>query len=159
MRVYALAASDTEAFGARLAQALTGTSPLQGLDETFAVIYLCGDLGAGKTTLARGFLRALGVQPPIRSPTYTLVEVYEIGALTAVHLDLYRLRDPGELNELGLTEWARPRHVWLIEWPERARLHLAPADLSIALEAGTSGHEIAISAASALGEAWLAAVG
>lgn len=149
MLVHAAEARDTEAFGARLAAGLSA------LDGRLAVLYLVGDLGAGKTTLARGFLQGLGVQTPVRSPTYTLVEVYEISGFTAVHLDLYRLSEPSELHELGLTEWARPRHVWLIEWPERGAGRLPPPDLVIRLTAGAQEHQIETSAATALGRAWI----
>src|SRR5262245_17529340 len=112
LRWTAKTAEDTEAFGARLA---TTRPPGNAL----AVVHLSGDLGAGKTTLARGFLRACGVTSSVRSPTYTLVEVYETPAISVVHLDLYRLIDPSELEPLGLREWALPGYVWLIEWPDR----------------------------------------
>ena len=72
------------------------------------MVYLQGELGSGKTTLARGFLQALGVTGPVRSPTYTLVELYPAAGITLVHADLYRLRDPAELESLGLREWAAP---------------------------------------------------
>lgn len=121
-----------------------------------AVIYLTGDLGAGKTTLTRGFLRALGAQGSVRSPTYTLVEFYELGGLTALHLDLYRLREPSELDELGLRDWAKPHHVWLIEWPDRGAGRLPGADLSLELRAGDEAHQIQMAAGSALGQRWLA---
>lgn len=121
-----------------------------------AVIYLTGDLGAGKTTFTRGFLRALGAQGSVRSPTYTLVEIYELGGVTALHLDLYRLREPSELDELGLREWAKPHHVWLIEWPDRGSGRLPEADLSLELHAGEEAHEVQIAAGSALGQRWLA---
>jgi len=147
--VHTSTAEETEAFGARLASARPGQQDL------FCVIYLTGDLGAGKTTLTRGFLRALGVKEAVRSPTYTLVEVYEVGALTAVHLDLYRLRDPSELDNLGLREWARAGHIWLIEWPERGSDRLPTADLVVRLEAGAYGHDIALRAQGAFGSAWL----
>jgi tRNA threonylcarbamoyl adenosine modification protein YjeE len=144
-------ADDTEAFGGRLA-----TSRPSG--NVLATIHLSGDLGAGKTTLARGFLRACGVSGPVRSPTYTLVEVYETPAISVVHLDLYRLLDPAELEPLGLREWACPGYVWLIEWPERGQGHLPPPDLSVALTGGIDGHEINFEATSALGKTWLSAV-
>ena len=140
---------ETEAFGARLARARPER------DEVFGVIYLTGDLGAGKTTLTRGFLRELGVTGPVRSPTYTLVEIYETGALTALHLDLYRLSDPAELDNLGLREWARAGHLWLIEWPERGSGRLPGADLVVTLKAGEGGHDIEVSAQGALGASWL----
>jgi tRNA threonylcarbamoyladenosine biosynthesis protein TsaE len=150
MVVHTLTAEETEAFGARLASARPGRHDL------FGVIYLTGDLGAGKTTLTRGFLRALGVSGAVRSPTYTLLEVYEVGALTAVHLDLYRLRDPSELDNLGLREWARAGHIWLIEWPERGSDRLPSADLVVGLTAGIEGHDIDLHGQGALGSAWLA---
>src|SRR5690606_2567743 len=84
-----------------------------------AVVHLRGDLGAGKTTLARGLLRALGVQGPVRSPTYTLVERYATSAGTVLHLDLYRIADPGELEFLGLDADEDDARLWLLEWPER----------------------------------------
>jgi tRNA threonylcarbamoyladenosine biosynthesis protein TsaE len=119
------------------------------------MLHLTGDLGAGKTTLARGFALACGVAAPVRSPTYTLVNVHEAGPLTLVHLDLYRLRDPAELEHLGVREWARAGCLWLIEWPERAEGALPPADLSVHLLAAAEAHQVDISAGSAAGRAWL----
>jgi tRNA threonylcarbamoyladenosine biosynthesis protein TsaE len=119
------------------------------------MLHLTGDLGAGKTTLARGFARGCGIAGPVRSPTYTLVNVHEAGILTLVHLDLYRLRDPGELEHLGLREWARPGCVWLIEWPERAGGALPVPDLIVHLAAAQDAHQAEISAGSATGRAWL----
>jgi len=139
----------TEAFGARLAAAKPATL------ERVAIVYLTGDLGAGKTTLARGFLRACGVTGTVRSPTYTLVESYGAGGITIVHLDLYRLRDPSELEPLGLRDLAHANHLWLIEWPERGGGRLPPADLTLALEVAAKTHPITASAGTALGAAWL----
>ena len=119
------------------------------------ILFLTGDLGAGKTTLAKGLARACGIAGPVRSPTYTLVNVHEVPALTLVHLDLYRLRDPGELEHLGLREWARPDCLWLIEWPERAGGLLPPADLTIRLAAGPDAHQADIFAGTPAGTAWL----
>ena len=150
MVVRTLSAEETEAFGARLARARPGG------DNTLYVVYLTGDLGAGKTTLTRGLLRSLGVTGAVRSPTYTLVEVYELGgAMTAVHLDLYRLNDPAELHNLGLREWARGGHLWLIEWPERGGELLPAPDLVISLAAGDGGHDIEVSARTDLGTEWI----
>ena len=118
-------------------------------------MHLTGELGAGKTTLVRGFARACGVAAPVRSPTYSLLHVYEADALTLVHLDLYRLRDPGELEHLGLREWARPGCLWLIEWPQRGAGLLPAADLTVHLAAGADAHEADIRAGSAAGTAWL----
>jgi tRNA threonylcarbamoyladenosine biosynthesis protein TsaE len=149
MLVKTTSAEETEGFGASLASARPGGG------DTLSVVYLRGDLGAGKTTLARGLLRSLGVSGAVRSPTYTLVEVYETGAVTAVHLDLYRLSDPAELHNLGLREWARGGHLWLVEWPERGGELLPAADLVITLTAGNSGHDIEVSARTDLGAAWI----
>lgn len=115
----------TEHAGAQLA-ALMGSRG--------GVVFLEGDLGAGKTTLARGLLRALGVSGPVRSPTYTLMEPYEIGGRVVLHLDLYRLRDPSELWELGLDSYPPDRCLWLIEWPERAAALLPAPSLRLRLE-------------------------
>jgi len=149
-RTAAASAADTEAIGAALAAALPVTEggPL--------VAYLSGDLGAGKTTLARGFLRGRGVLDPVRSPTFTLLECYPVKGLVVVHADLYRLREPSELETLGLRDLALPRHLWLIEWPERGAGHLPPPDLQIDLRVATASHPIEISSRSTLGAAWLA---
>lgn len=120
-----------------------------------ATVYLQGELGAGKTTLAQGFLRACGVAGPVRSPTYTLVQVYPLTALTVVHVDLYRLRGTEEIEHLGLTEWARPATVWLIEWPERGAAVLPAADLRITLRLLSAAHEAHLRAETAAGDAWL----
>ena len=91
----------------------TGCRPL--------LIGLAGTLGSGKTTWARGMLRGLGYRGRVPSPTYTLLEQYEVGDLTFVHLDLYRLTGDAELEDLGLRDWLADRNTWvLVEWPERA---------------------------------------
>jgi tRNA threonylcarbamoyladenosine biosynthesis protein TsaE len=148
MRHFARTAQDTEDFGAALARA-------QPEGPGLAVVYLAGDLGAGKTTLARGFLAAHGIKSIVRSPTYTLTEVYPLEDSTVVHADLYRLQDPEELETLGLRDYAQDGHVWLIEWPERAAGRLPAADLSLSLIVRDVGHVIALDAHSQLGEAWL----
>ena len=149
MVVHTTTAEETEGFGAQLASAMPAG------DNTLCVVYLAGGLGAGKTTLTRGLLRSLGVTGAVRSPTYTLVEIYEVGALTALHLDLYRLSDPEELGNLGLREWATGGHLWLIEWPERGAGRLPEPDLVITLTAGDDGHDIEVSARSELGARWV----
>jgi tRNA threonylcarbamoyladenosine biosynthesis protein TsaE len=118
-------AAATEAAGAALGRA---TADRPGL-----VVYLRGELGAGKTTLARGWLRALGAAGAIRSPTYTLVEPYELNGRSTLHLDLYRLNDPAELEQLGLLDTPPDRSLWLVEWPERGGGRLPRADLDIVL--------------------------
>jgi tRNA threonylcarbamoyladenosine biosynthesis protein TsaE len=143
-------AQDTEDFGWQLACAR------RGADTSFAALYLSGELGSGKTTFARGFLRALGVATPVRSPTYTLLELYPLAAVTLLHVDLYRLREPSEVDSLGLREWAREGCVWLIEWPERAPGRLPPPDLQVNFTVGAAGHDIEVAPQTALGGAWLA---
>lgn len=130
-------AGETAGLGARLAAALNSRAGL--------VIYLEGPLGAGKTTLARGLLRALGVTGTIRSPTYTLLEPYEIGGRNLIHLDLYRIRDAGELEGIGLRDYAPDSCWWLVEWPERGVPRLPPADLRIELSPDPAGRRARLS--------------
>lgn len=139
----------TEAFGARLAAAL---------DDAGAVVALTGPLGSGKTTLVRGCLRALGHDGKVRSPTYTLVEPYAPGGRRVLHLDLYRIADPGELESLGLREEADGDALWLIEWPERGRGHLPAPDVSLTLDHAGAGRYVHAEAHSAHGRELVAAV-
>lgn len=120
------------------------------------MVYLRGDLGAGKTTLAQGFLRACGVTAAVRSPTYALTHLYALERQTIVHVDLYRLRTCEELEHLGLVEWALPGFVWLIEWPQRGGAGLPPADVLIDLSVAAHSHEAHVAAGTAAGRAWLA---
>ncbi|QQP97720.1 tRNA (adenosine(37)-N6)-threonylcarbamoyltransferase complex ATPase subunit type 1 TsaE [Lysobacter enzymogenes] len=144
-------ADATDALGAALAAARAGAA------APVLYAHLHGDLGAGKSTLARALLRALGVQGAIRSPTYTLVERYPLSdGGEAWHLDLYRIGDAGELEFLGLD--GGEATLWLIEWPERGRGWLPAADLRIDLAVDGAGRSARVSAASAAGRAWLAAV-
>lgn len=119
------AAQDTSALGAAVAALVKARAG--------GVLYLEGPLGAGKTTLARGLLRALGVSGTIRSPTYTLLEPYDAGERLLIHLDLYRLSDAGELETLGLRDHPPERCWWLVEWPERGAERLPAPDLRIRL--------------------------
>ncbi len=120
-------ASATEALGAAIAQNLAASDG--GL-----VIFLYGDLGAGKTTLARQLLRSLGVNGTIRSPTYTLMEPYRANGRELLHMDLYRLNDPAELHNLGLVDYPPDQTLWLVEWPEKGGDALPKADISITLQ-------------------------
>lgn len=139
-------APDTDALGERLAQ----TRPAR------AVVYLHGDLGAGKSTLARALLRALGVVGTIRSPTYTLLERYPLDdGSEAWHLDLYRIADSGELDFLGLD--GDEASLWLVEWPERGRDHLPLADLLIELEVSGNGRRARLHPRTETGVRWCAA--
>ena len=127
---------ETEALGASLlGMPAPAGSPCR-------VVFLRGELGSGKSTFARGALRAHGVRGPIKSPSYTLLESYELPAITVVHLDLYRLLDPEELEHLGLADYHRPGFLWLVEWPERGAGRLPAADLELDFSISTDGHRI-----------------
>ena len=119
-----------------------------------AVVHLHGDLGAGKSTLARALLRALGVRGAIRSPTYTLVERYALGdGAEALHLDLYRIADAGELEVLGLDPGEGV--LWLVEWPERGGAGLPAADLRLELAIEGEGRSVDAFPLGVAGEEWL----
>jgi len=135
----------TEALG----RALASTRPAK------AVVHLQGDLGAGKSTLARALLRELGVQGPIRSPTYTLVERYPVPGGEAWHLDLYRIGNAGELDFLGLD--GDEATLWLVEWPERGAAALPAPDLRIQLALAGAGRQAELEAGTAQGRDWLVA--
>ncbi len=129
------------ALGARLAAALA-----PGL-----VVYLMGDLGMGKTTLARGVVQALGHRGAVKSPTYTLVETYEMLEPLVYHFDLYRLGDPEELEFMGIRDYFSERCLALIEWPERGEGFLPPADLIVRIEREGQGRRLLVEANSARG--------
>lgn len=112
------------ALGARLSGELAGGQ----------VWALSGDLGAGKTTLVRGMLRGLGFEGRVKSPSYGLVESYDLEHIAIHHLDLYRLSDPGELDFIGLEDLLDARSLLLIEWPERAGGRLPPATVQLRIE-------------------------
>lgn len=119
------------------------------------VLHLHGELGAGKTTLVRSLLQALGVRGRVRSPTYTLVDTYELAHLRCVHVDLYRLRSGFEVQELGLREMLVPGTLMLIEWPERGGALVPPADLELTLAYAGEGRELSLAATSAVGDEWV----
>jgi tRNA threonylcarbamoyladenosine biosynthesis protein TsaE len=123
------------------------------------VVYLQGELGAGKTTCVRSLLRALGVTGLVRSPTYTLVETYGLGVLTCVHVDLYRLQALTEVDELGLRDLVGPGCLLLVEWPERGGAALPPADLNLTLLYAGDARQAWLSAETALGCRWLENLG
>lgn len=115
------------------------------------VVYLRGELGAGKTTFARALLQAMGVGERVKSPTYSLLERYSVNGRDAFHLDLYRIADAGELEWLGLDELDASETIVLIEWPERGRGALPKPDLDITLEHAGQGRSACLSAGSARG--------
>jgi len=126
--------------------------------EPGLVVFLRGELGAGKTTLVRGALRALGWQGPVKSPTYTLVEVYAVSRLDLHHFDFYRFRDPREWIDAGFRESFNGLTASLIEWPEKAAGLLPPADLEIALALQGTGRSAALTSSSTKGERVLARI-
>ena len=142
-------AQATESLGAGLAAAI----PSVGVDGL--VVHLHGDLGAGKTTLVRGLLRRLGVTGVVRSPTYTLVEPYQAGAITGVHVDLYRLRDPNDMEDLGLRDYLGPGTVLMIEWPEQGGAQTPPADLNIDIDYAGEARRASLRPMSASGTKWV----
>lgn len=122
------------------------------------VVFLRGELGAGKTTIARALLRALGVGERVKSPTYSLLERYTVAGRDAFHLDLYRIADAGELEWLGLDELESPHAIVLVEWPERGGGALPAADLEILLEHEGAARRGSFRPLSARGRGWMAAV-
>ncbi|MBT2787438.1 MULTISPECIES: tRNA (adenosine(37)-N6)-threonylcarbamoyltransferase complex ATPase subunit type 1 TsaE [unclassified Halomonas] len=136
------------AFGEALGQVLQG----RGL------VYLEGELGAGKTTLTRGILRAYGHQGAVKSPTYTLVEPYELGSQRIYHLDLYRLSDPEELEFIGGRDVLADDALSIIEWPSRGEGWLPEPDLRLVLEVVDSGRLVSLVAGSDQGERTLASL-
>jgi len=126
----------TMAVGARLATAL----------QPGLVVFLSGELGVGKTTLVRGCLRALGYRGHVKSPTFTLVEVYKVSSLYFHHFDFYRFKNPREWNDAGFRDLFDADNVCLVEWPEKAGSHLPVADLAITLKHADPGRQGEITA-------------
>jgi tRNA threonylcarbamoyladenosine biosynthesis protein TsaE len=124
------------------------------------IVTLQGDLGAGKTTLVRGVLRARGQQGPIKSPSYGLVEHYPFSSIYFYHLDFYRFANPSEWETAGLAECFRPDTVCLVEWPEHAGNLLPSADVALSLSVASSneGRTLTASAYSKAGERCLSAI-
>jgi tRNA threonylcarbamoyladenosine biosynthesis protein TsaE len=136
------------ALGARIAQATQG----------HGLIFLEGNLGMGKTTLSRGIIRGLGHVGAVKSPTFTLVEPYEIGDIRAFHFDLYRLVDPEELEFLGIRDYFEDDALCLIEWPDKGAGFLPKPDLTITISPQDSGRSLTILSQGSRGEAWCAAL-
>lgn len=143
-------------FGRQLARA---TFAAPGPPATAGgMIYLHGELGAGKTTLARGLLRGYGHQGPVKSPTYTLLEPYESAGLRIYHFDLYRLADPREVEYLGAEECFGPGNLCVVEWPERGGDALPAPDLRVRLAAADAGRALDCRGESEKGRAMAAAL-
>ena len=134
-----------EAFGARLAACTAGGE----------AIYLHGDLGAGKTTLVRGFMRALGHRGAVKSPTYTIVEPYELDGRRAYHFDLYRLGEPEELEYMGIRDYLDGESVLLVEWPQRGAGVMPVADLDISIDYAEGGRTLSVSSQTPKGQSLL----
>ena len=135
-------------FGARIARITAG----------HGLIFLEGNLGMGKTTLSRGIIRGLGHNGAVKSPTFTLVEPYEIGDVRAFHFDLYRLVDPEELEFLGIRDYFEDDALCLIEWPQKGAGFLPKPDLTITISPQDSGRSLKILSQGSRGEAWCAAL-
>ena len=136
------------AFGKRIAEITQGVG----------LIFLQGDLGAGKTTLSRGIIRGLGHAGAVKSPTFTLVEPYEIGDLRAFHFDLYRLVDPEELEYMGIRDYFDGDALCLIEWPDKGTGFLPKPDLTITITPHDNGRQLKLLSQSARSESWCAAL-
>ena len=136
------------AFGKRIAEVTKGAG----------LIFLEGDLGAGKTTLSRGVIRGLGHAGAVKSPTFTLVEPYEIGNVRAFHFDLYRLVDPEELEYMGIRDYFDEDALCLIEWPDKGTGFLPKPDLTITISPHNSGRQLKLLPQGARGESWCVAL-
>lgn len=134
----------TLALGAQLGQQSAG----------HGVIYLEGELGAGKTTLTRGLLRSLGHEGAVKSPTFTLVEPYAIDGRNIWHFDLYRLADPEELEFLGIRDYFDADDLCIIEWPQRGRGVLPVPDLRVLLTSGQQGRHARLEPCTPRGAQW-----
>ena len=124
--------------------------------EPGRTLFLSGDLGAGKTTLVRGLLRALGVAGRVKSPTYPLVELYRLSRLHFYHFDFYRFKNEAEWLDSGFREYFNAQSACVVEWPERAGALLPAPTLAIQLEVAGTGRRARLSAPSPAGAGWLA---
>jgi tRNA threonylcarbamoyladenosine biosynthesis protein TsaE len=137
--------AETIALGAKIADVLQGSE----------LIYLSGELGAGKTTFVRGLLNALGHSGNVKSPTYTLVEPYSIAGKDVYHFDLYRINDPEELEAMGIRDYCDGQSICLFEWPEQGEDVLPAADIILTLAHSDPGRQVKIESGSPQGESIL----
>jgi len=119
------------------------------------VLHLRGELGAGKTTLARGLLRALGYEGRVKSPAYTLVELYPLSSLNLYHFDFYRFEDEEEWLSAGFRDYFNPESACIVEWPERAGERLPAPDLSLRLDFHGPARRATLDTHTSAGSAWL----
>lgn len=150
LKLYLADEEATVAGGEALGRACLASGLQEGL-----TLYLNGQLGAGKTTFCRGVLRAFGHEGAVKSPTYTLVEPYEMGAQRVYHFDLYRLGDAEELEFMGVRDYFATHSLSLVEWPERGAGVLPEPDLQLDLEVPDSGRQLLLTAYTGRGSAVL----
>ena len=132
-------------FGAQLAAAI-------GKIDSPLLILLNGDLGAGKTTISRGILQGLGHQGAVKSPTYTLVEPYQLAIGKIYHFDLYRLIDPEELEHIGFSDYLSEAKLCIIQWPENGGSYIPLPDLSIGIQLNGSGRQVTLDSSTESGK-------
>lgn len=143
-------------FGSRLASLFR--EALNQNAEAALVVYLNGELGAGKTTLTRSIVQSFGYVGNVKSPTYTLVEEYELSPYTLYHFDLYRLADPEELEFMGIRDYFRAQTICLLEWASRGKGMIPNADIVIQIDYADQGRKLSLLPQSPLGQQIIAKI-